>query len=74
MKTKVIIAGKEIPVIIHNAEEGGYWAEFPTLPGCLTEGDTREELLFNRREAAACHLDLPELPEIVVDEPQLMQA
>ena len=41
----------KIKVIIHAAEEGGFWAEVPALPGCVTEGDTREELLVNLREA-----------------------
>jgi predicted RNase H-like HicB family nuclease len=41
----------KIKVIIHDAEEGGYWAEVPALPGCVTEGDTRQELLANLREA-----------------------
>ena len=41
----------KIKVIIHPAEEGGFWAEVPALPGCVTEGDTREELLANLREA-----------------------
>ena len=37
--------------IVHDAEEGGYWAEVPALPGCFTQGETREELLHNLREA-----------------------
>ncbi|MGC2321404.1 MAG: type II toxin-antitoxin system HicB family antitoxin [Terriglobales bacterium] len=37
--------------IIHEAEEGGYWAEVPAIPGCATQGDTMEELLANLREA-----------------------
>ena len=37
--------------IIHDAEEGGYWAEVPALPGCVTEGDTIEELHANLKEA-----------------------
>jgi len=37
--------------IVHDAEEGGYWAEVPALPGCFTQGETREELLDNLREA-----------------------
>jgi predicted RNase H-like HicB family nuclease len=41
----------KIKVVIHDAEEGGFWAEVPALPGCFTEGDTREELLANIREA-----------------------
>jgi predicted RNase H-like HicB family nuclease len=41
----------KIKVIIHEADEGGYWAEVPALPGCFTEGETREELLANIKEA-----------------------
>lgn len=37
--------------IVHDAEEGGYWAEVPALPGCFTEGETKEELLENIKEA-----------------------
>jgi predicted RNase H-like HicB family nuclease len=39
-------------VLVHTAEEGGYWAEVPALPGCVSEGDTLEEVLSNIREAA----------------------
>lgn len=37
--------------IIHDAEEGGYWAEVPALPGCFTQGETMDELHTNLREA-----------------------
>ena len=37
--------------VIHDAEEGGYWAEVPALPGCVTQGETMEELHENLREA-----------------------
>lgn len=37
--------------IIHDAEEGGYWAEVPALPGCFTQGETLDELHTNLREA-----------------------
>ena len=40
-----------IKAVIHEAEEGGYWAEVPALPGCVTEGDNLEELKSNLREA-----------------------
>ena len=40
-----------IKVVVHEAEEGGYWAEVPAIPGCATQGDTMEELLGNLREA-----------------------
>ena len=41
----------KIKVVVHEAEEGGYWAEVPAIPGCATQGDTMEELLGNLREA-----------------------
>jgi predicted RNase H-like HicB family nuclease len=41
----------KIKVVIHEAEEGGYWAEVPAIPGCATQGDTYEELLRNLAEA-----------------------
>ena len=41
----------KIKAIVHAAEEGGYWAEVPAIPGCATEGDTIEELKRNLREA-----------------------
>ena len=41
----------KIKVVVHEAEEGGYWAEVQALPGCATEGDTIDELMRNLREA-----------------------
>ena len=41
----------KLKVHIHKAEEGGYWAEVPSIPGCATQGDTFEELLQNIYEA-----------------------
>ena len=41
----------KIKAIIHEAEEGGYWAEVPSLPGCATQGETFEELQKNIRES-----------------------
>ena len=41
----------KLKVHVHKAEEGGYWAEVPAIPGCATQGDTFEELLQNIYEA-----------------------
>ncbi|MGC1678286.1 MAG: type II toxin-antitoxin system HicB family antitoxin [Candidatus Binataceae bacterium] len=41
----------KIKVVVHKAEEGGFWAEVPSIPGCATQGDTFEELLKNLYEA-----------------------
>lgn len=41
----------KLKVIVHEAEEGGFWAEVPAIPGCATQGETFEELLHNLYEA-----------------------
>lgn len=41
----------KLKVVIHEAEEGGYWAEVPSIPGCVTQADNFEELLKNIYEA-----------------------
>ncbi|MCY7391902.1 MAG: type II toxin-antitoxin system HicB family antitoxin [Leptolyngbyaceae cyanobacterium CAN_BIN12] len=41
----------KIKVVVHEAEEGGFWAEVPAIAGCATQGDTFEELLQNLYEA-----------------------
>ena len=38
-------------VVVHEAEEGGYWAEVPAVPGCVTQADTLDELRKNIHEA-----------------------
>lgn len=38
-------------LVVHEDEEGGYWAEVPALPGCVTPGETMEELVANARKA-----------------------
>lgn len=40
-----------LKVLIHKAEEGGYWAEVPALPGCVSQGETVEDVRTNVREA-----------------------
>ena len=41
----------KLKVVIHKAEEGGYWAEVPSIPGCATQGETFDELLSNIYDA-----------------------
>ncbi len=55
----------KIQAIVHKAEEGGYWAEVPCIPGCATQGETMEELRVNLREAIEGCLSVP------VDEPSV---
>jgi predicted RNase H-like HicB family nuclease len=46
-----------IRAIVHPAEEGGFWAEVPALPGCVTQGETLEELKANLLEAVEVWLE-----------------
>jgi predicted RNase H-like HicB family nuclease len=45
------MAALKLKVVVHEAEEGGYWAEVPAIPGCATQAETFEELLSNLYEA-----------------------
>ena len=41
----------KIKVVVHEAEEGGFWGEVPALPGCAAQGDILDELMANLKEA-----------------------
>lgn len=49
----------KIRAIVHKAEEGGFWAEVPSIPGCATQGETMDELRSNLREAIEGCLSIP---------------
>jgi predicted RNase H-like HicB family nuclease len=61
-----------IKAVIHNAEEGGFWAEVPALPGCLTQGETREEIRENLLEAIELWFEAGEA-DAVEKESQIME-
>lgn len=44
-------------VIVHKAEEGGYWVEVPALPGCYSQGEALNDALDNVKEAIALYLE-----------------
>ena len=48
----------KLKVFVHPAEEGGFWAEIPALPGCVSEGESLDETLANIREAAEGWLEV----------------
>jgi predicted RNase H-like HicB family nuclease len=52
----------KIKIVVHEAEEGGFWAEVPTIPGCATQGDSMEELMQNLREAIEACLSIDVAP------------
>jgi len=47
----------KLRVVLEPSEEGGYTAYVPALPGCISEGETRDEVLENIREAIELYLD-----------------
>ncbi len=64
----------EYTVLIYRAEEGGFWAEVPSLPGCYSQGETIEETMKNIQEAIEAHLlalkeekeEVPDREEFVI--------
>ena len=59
----------KLKVVIHEAEEGGYWAEVPSIPGCATQGESFEELLANLYEAieGCLSVEVREVPVSATD-------
>jgi len=54
-------------VIVHEAEEGGYWGEVLELPGCVSQGENMDEFRRNIREALEAVLGSePQAPRIEV--------
>lgn len=54
-------------VIFHPAEEGGFWAEVPGFPGCVSEGETLQEVRANIREAFEGVLEV--MQDMPLDQP-----
>lgn len=59
----VVERGMKLKVMIHEADEGGFWAEVPSIPGCATQGDSFEELLSNLCEAVEGCLSITVIEE-----------
>lgn len=59
-------------VIIEPSEDGGYTAYVPSLPGCISEGETVEEAMANIREAIELYLE-PVEDDFVIDESAIVQ-
>ena len=54
----------KLKVVVHRAQEGGYWAEVPSIPGCATQGESFEELLTNLYDAVegCLSVDVQDVP------------
>ena len=52
----------KIKIVVHEAEEGGFWAEVPAIRGCATQGDSMEDLMQNLHEAIEGYLSVEVAP------------
>jgi len=70
-----VMAGKlRFTIILRREEEGGYSAQCLELPGCISEGETREEALENIKEAIMGYLEaFPEEAEKIKEEKELVE-
>lgn len=63
----------KIKVIVHPADEGGYWAEVPAIPGCATQGETMEELMENVQEAIEACLSVDVEASDLTEDTQVLE-
>lgn len=59
----------KLKIIVHQAEEGGYWAEVPAIAGCVSQGESLEDLMRNVREAVegCLSVDVLDIPILDTD-------
>jgi predicted RNase H-like HicB family nuclease len=62
----------KIRVVLEASEEGGYTVYVPSLPGCISEGETEEEALVNIREAIELYLE-PVEDELFISESKTIE-
>jgi predicted RNase H-like HicB family nuclease len=62
----------KLKVVVHEAEEEGYWAEVPAIPGCATQGETFEDLLQNLYEAVEGCLSVDVAPSTTTDKDRIL--
>jgi predicted RNase H-like HicB family nuclease len=62
----------KVKVVLEPSEEGGFTAYVPSLPGCISEGETVEDTLANIQEAIALYLE-PVEDDWVADEKALVR-
>ena len=55
----------ELNIILEKQEEGGYTVYVPSLPGCVSEGETKEEAVRNIKEAIELYLE-PDDNELII--------
>jgi predicted RNase H-like HicB family nuclease len=73
MGAGIKLASMKLKVLVHAAEEGGFWAEVPALPGCVSQGETLEEVRVNIREAIEGWLLVEDDAAAITSEDQVIE-
>ncbi len=63
----------KLKVVLEPSEDGGYTVYVPSLPGCISEGDTREGALANIREAIELYLEPVEDDSIFQEQAEVVE-
>jgi predicted RNase H-like HicB family nuclease len=63
----------KLKVILEKAEEEGFTVTVPTLPGCISEGDTKKEALRNIKEAIELYLETAEAAVETTDDVEVAE-
>ena len=63
----------KLKVVLEPSEEGGYTVYVPALPGCISEGDTKDEALANIREAIELYLEPTEDDHIPQEKAEVLE-
>ena len=62
-----------IKAIVHEAEEGGFWAEVPARPGCVTQGESEDEIRTNLLEAFELWFEAGEASAVAEKESRVLE-
>lgn len=63
----------KLKIVLEPSEDGGYTVYVPALPGCISEGETKEEALTNIKEAIALYLEPAEDDNVNVDKGEVLE-
>jgi len=63
----------KIKIYLEPSEEGGYTAIVPSLPGCISEGETKEEAIRNIREAIELYLEPIEDDVLTINNAEVLE-
>jgi predicted RNase H-like HicB family nuclease len=63
----------KLKILLEPSEEGGYTAVVPSLPGCISEGNSKEEAIQNIKEAVELYMEPVEDDEIFPADSEIIE-